>query len=144
MVGVIFAAIFFWAVVIGLIIWVVIRAVKTPKATAPEYEAKEIKTSVTKSNLIQRINTYFGSSNYTISSQSENTVVLQDGKDMDGCLFVLLIVLLAIGALIYYLAAKSNQVIVTWENGDGFLLVTASGNTYKAQGQASTFLDSLH
>jgi hypothetical protein len=139
--GIIFVAIFFWALVIGVIIWAITRAAKTP--IAPEYQPREIKTSISRATLIQRINTYFGATNYTILSQSENTVVLQDGKDIDGCLLVFLIFLFAIGALIYYLAAKSHQVVINWENGDDFLTVTATGNTHKAQAQASTFLDSL-
>jgi uncharacterized membrane protein YagU involved in acid resistance len=142
MVGAILVAIFFWAIVIGLIVWAILRATKTPKIP-PAYPSKEIKTSISRANLVQRISAYFGPTGYSISSQSENTVVLQDGKDMDGCLFVLLIVLLAIGALIYYLAAKSHQIVVTWENRDGLLYVSATGNTYKAQQQASVFLDSL-
>lgn len=102
-----------------------------------------IQTPVTKSNLIQRINTYFGSSNYTIFSQSENNVVLQGGKDIDGCLFVVLLLLLLVGALIYWVMAKSHQIVVNWENGDGFLTVTATGNSRKAQIAAMNFLNSL-
>ena len=102
-----------------------------------------VKTPITKTNLIQRINTYFGSSNYNILSQSENNVILQGGKDIDGCLLVVLLLLLLVGALIYWAMAKAHQVVVNWEYGDGFLTVTATGNTYKAQQLASNFLNSL-
>jgi hypothetical protein len=104
---------------------------------------KWAKTNATRASLIQRTYSYFGPVKYAVSSQSENTIVLQGPKEIDGCLFAFLLFLFLFGALIYWVTSKSHQVIVHWENGDGFLSVTTAGNTEKAKVLAGDFLRSL-
>jgi hypothetical protein len=140
--GILFALLF-WVLVIGGVAWAVTRASKSRGRNAPASPLKPVKTAISRAELMQRITTHFSARGYTILSQSENTVVVQDGKDIDGCLLVFFLLLLAVGALIYYLAARSRQVVVTLEKTDNFIVVNAVGNTLKSQDDASNFLGSL-
>ena len=140
--GILFVVVF-WVLVIGGIAWAVTHSSKSSRRNAPESPLKPVKTAISRAELIQRITTHFSARGYTILSQSENTVVMQDGKDIDGCLLVFFLLLLAVGALIYYLAARSHQVVVTLEKTDNFIVVNAVGNTLKSQDDASNFLGSL-
>jgi ssDNA-binding Zn-finger/Zn-ribbon topoisomerase 1 len=100
-------------------------------------------TNITKTNLIQLITTKLGGDNYTVVIQTEHTVVLQDGKDIDWFVFTILLLLFFVGGFIYWAGAKSHQIVVNIENSKDGLEVIATGNTRKAQIQASDLLSYL-
>ena len=103
-----------------------------------------MKTKIEKADLITRVTSHFSAANYTIQTQTESSIVLQGGKDINWPLMILLIFCTGlIGALIYWLVAKTNQVVVNYTASDGYLDIAATGNTNKAQALATSFISSL-
>ena len=134
-------------IIVGVSIYLINHVIETREAknqgAGINKAAPSITTPISNLDLVQRIKTYFKSTDYTITTQSNNSIVLQGNKDINSVSFALFFLMLGVGAFIYYIAAKTHQVIVIWENGDGFLSVSATGNTDKAQEEASNFLSSL-
>lgn len=103
-----------------------------------------MRTKLTKADLISRATTHFGASNYTILTQTESSIIVQDGKDINWPLFIfLLICITLIGAIIYWVVVKTNQIVINFTPVNGYLEVIATGNTTKAQAQALAFMNSL-
>jgi plastocyanin domain-containing protein len=103
-----------------------------------------MKTKLTKADLVSRVTTHFGATNYTILTQTESSIVVQNGKDINWPLFIfLLLCITLIGGIIYWAVAKTRQIVVNFTAADGFLEVSATGNTKKAQAHAAAFLTSL-
>lgn len=103
-----------------------------------------MKTSLNKAEIVARVTSYFGAANYTVLTQTESSIVVQNGKDINWPLFIfLLICVTLVGGIIYWVVAKTRQVVVNFTPTNDHLEVTATGNTKKAQAEATAFLNSL-
>lgn len=100
-----------------------------------------MKTKLTKDEVAPKAIEYFSARNYNIASQTENSIVFQDGKKINWALFLFLFIcVLGLGALVYWIVVKEHQVVLQFKSVDDYLIVTATGNSNKSQSTASEFL----
>jgi len=102
-----------------------------------------MKTSLPRNEIFSRALTQFGAAHYNVQSQSETSIILNNGKDINWILFVVFFCLAGIGAIIYWAIAKQHQIAINIMPVDGRFEITGTGNTAKAQQTLNTFLSSL-
>lgn len=103
-----------------------------------------MKTKLAKDEVVAQAVGHFSADNYNIQSQTENSIIFRDGKDINWVLFIFLFIcVIALGAIIYWVVAKEHQVILQFRTINDYLEVTAIGNSKKSQSTASAFLSSL-
>ncbi len=131
--------------IIAIVVIVSRKATQKPQVNPSVQGLLEsgVNTPLSVTVFLDRAYSYLGSHNYNIKSNADTSVTFQDGRDADGCLFVVLLLLIWPVALIYWFASKPRQVFITWDDKETYLKVTARGNCPQAQYVAAYFLGSL-
>jgi hypothetical protein len=100
-------------------------------------------TKQPKGKVVQRAKNYFLVRNYATISQSENQIVLEEGKDLNIGLLILAVFFFLIGAVIYYLISAKHKITVTLQDTSDGLKVDCFTNTQESFSIANNFLNSL-
>ncbi len=103
-----------------------------------------VKTSLSPTDVKQRATEALTPQGYTIRTTSETQVVYEDGRDVNWIVFVLLLLCIIVGAIIYYfLACKKHEIIVSIRPDGTGSEVNVTSTTSKSSNDGNSFLNTL-
>ena len=102
-----------------------------------------VETSLSKELVTQRAIEHMAAMDYKLVSQTETMLVFEDGKDIKTWLLVLGILFLLLGAILYYILAKTHNITVTVTETDSGRNVQCSTNTQISLLESDSFLSNL-
>jgi hypothetical protein len=103
-----------------------------------------MKTSLSSAEVKQRATQNFTPMGYSIKTTSETQIVFSDGRDVNWVLFVILLLCILIGAIIYYfLACKEHQIILNIIPLEKGCEVNLNSTTPKSSTDANNFMNTL-
>ena len=103
-----------------------------------------MKTLLSPNDVKQRATEALTPLGYTIRTTSETQVVYEDGRDVNWIVFVVLLLCIIVGAIIYYfLACKQHEIIIGIRPDGTGSEVNVTSTTSKSSNDGNSFLNSL-
>jgi hypothetical protein len=103
-----------------------------------------MKTSLKPYEVKQRASDLFSALGYSTKTSSENQIVYEDGRDVNWLYFVLLLLCVLVGAIIYYfIVCKKHEVIINVRAEGQGSEVTVSSTTSKSSMDSNNFINQL-
>lgn len=87
-----------------------------------------MKTHLAKIDIVARATSKFGMKGYSIRTNGDNSVVFEDGKELNWILFLVLLFFTAvIGVIIYWMVSRRKQIIIIFMPFEGHVDVSGRG-----------------
>lgn len=103
-----------------------------------------MRTSLSSAEVKQRATQNFTPLGYSIKTTSDTQVVFSDGRDVNWVIFVLLLLCILIGAIIYFfLVCKQHEIILNIVPLEKGCEINLSSTTPKSSLDANNFLNTL-
>lgn len=103
-----------------------------------------MKTTIKPFEVKQRASDTFSALGYSTKTSSETQITYEDGRDVNWLYFVLLLICILVGAIIYYfIVCKKHEIILNVRAEGQGSEVTISSTTPKSSMDANNFINQL-